>query len=298
MKYPFTNIVIVYNPNSTGPSKRNAFRLRDILKRRLPKAVKVIARGTKYAGHAEEIAASYAKDDAKALLISSSGDGGYNELINGVLVHKTRHVTVAVLPSGNANDHHHAVADDDFINRVIAGRSRLIDVIDVRATQEAEPWQRYAHSYVGIGLTAYIGKQLAQAKLNPVNEKWLVLKYLVKFGHVTMKLEGNSSWQRYSNVIVANINRMSKIIQLSDQAEVDDGQVELYVTSRQSVLDTIAVVFRGATFGLTPNRRTNQVTFTAKNNGQLQCDGEVYEFDGAEPVTIRAQKQFLRTLAY
>lgn len=297
MKYPFTSIIIVYNPNSTGPSKRNAFRLRNILKRRLPKTVKVIARGTKYAGHAEEIAASYAKDDERVLLISSSGDGGYNEIINGALAYKTRHLTVAVMAGGNANDHYHATARDDLVDRVIAGEKQLLDVIDVRATQKAEPWQRYAHSYVGVGLTAYIGKQLAQAKLNPVNEKWLVLKYLVKFGHVIIKLEGNNSWRRYSNVIVANIDRMSKIIQLSDKAEVDDGKTELYITPRQSVLETLRVVMRGAMFGLTPAKRTDQVTFIAKRNSELQCDGEVYQFDGGQPVTVQVQKRRLITLA-
>lgn len=297
MSYPFESIIIIYNPNSTGDSHDQADMLRRRLKGELPSGTTVKLQATKHAGHAEEIATRHAKRDGKTLLISSSGDGGYNELINGALAYKTRHLTVAVLPSGNANDHSHATADDSLADRIIAGKTRLIDVLDVRTTQSGRPWQRYAHSYIGIGLTAYIGKRLAEAELNPINEKWLVLKYLLKFGHVALRFEGHRSWRRYSNVVAANIDRMSKIIRLADDAQIDDGQFELYMMPSQSLIATLRVMLLGAVFGLTPTGKTSKVQFVAKRAAELQCDGEVYRFDSGHSVTIRARRRRLRTLA-
>lgn len=297
MKYPFKTILILYNPISTGGSRQNALRLRRQLKEALGESVAVRAQKTQYAGHAEEIASQHAERDARTLIVSSSGDGGYHEVINGAAAHQTRHLTVAVLPSGNANDHYHATAETDFLARVVAAKTRQIDILEVDFQQAGQPQRRYAHSYIGVGLTAYIIKRLNKIDLNPINEKWLVLKYLLRFGHVALKFAGETSWRRYSNLIVANIDRMSKVIKLSEHTRLDDGKFELYLTPRQSVRQTLRVLLRGAMFGLEPRKRTDRVEFTARRRSELQCDGEVYPFDGGVPVRIVSRRQKLKTLA-
>lgn len=296
MRLPFQKIIIIYNPNSTGDSHENARNLKVQLKSRLTDRVEVNLQATKHAGHAEELAIQYAKQGKDILLISSSGDGGYNEAVNGALASRTSQLTLAVMPSGNANDHYHATATADFVERIVSGGTRLIDVIDIRSTRDGRPWQRYAHSYVGVGLTAYIGKRLTEADLNPVNEKWLVVKYLLKFGHITLKID-DTGWQRYSNLIVANIDRMSKIIQLSDKSKVDDGQAELYTTPQQSLLGTARILVKGVVFGLVPARRISSVRFISKRSGELQCDGEVFAFDKGSQVSVEIHHKRLKTLA-
>lgn len=294
MKYPFTEIVIIYNPNSTGPSKQNALDLEKSLKGKLPKTVKVTTKGTKDAGHAEEIGAAYAKKDSKTLLVSSSGDGGYNELVNGVLSRTTKHVAVAVMPSGNANDHHHATATDDLVERIVAGKTRKIDVIEVNATKDGKAWKRYAHSYVGVGMTAYIGEKLTKADLNPWNEKWMVLKYMLQFSHVTLKLEGDERPKRYSNVIFANIDRMSKVISLSSDAKLDDGKFEVYESPAGSIWQIVHYLFKGTTVGLQSVKTSESFTYTASKPHKIQLDGEV--FDVEKRVVCEVRSCFLRTL--
>ncbi len=292
MSYPFREIIIIYNPNSTGPSKKNALDLQKELKAKLSKTVRVITKGTKDAGHAEEIGAGYAKKDSKTLLVSSSGDGGYNELVNGVLQHKTNHVTVAVMPSGNANDHHHATATDDLGARIIAGKTHKIDVIGVNATKEGKPWKHYAHSYVGLGMTAYIGEKLTKADLNPWNEKWMVIKYMLKFSHVTLKLGDAEQWKRYSNVIFGNIDRMSKVIKLSDKTELSDGKFEVYSSTTGELL---SYLLKGVSVGLEAKHRASSFKVTAKRSYQIQLDGEVFNIDSGK-IHLKSVKNLLRTL--
>lgn len=297
MAYPFDSIIIIYNPNSTGDSKENAVQLKRQLASKLPKSTKISLRPTKHAGHAVDIAKRYAKRDEKMLLISSSGDGGYNEVINGMLSCDTSRLAVAVIPSGNANDHYHATVQDSLIERIVAGKVSRIDIIEARGVRDGQSWQRFAHSYVGVGMTAYIGAKLTEADLNPINEKWLVLKYMIKFAHVTLKFSDQVTWQRYSSVIVANISRISKYIQLSDNTKLDDGKFELYVTPRYTFSQIIRLIAKGMVSGLKPTRRTDKVTFETLRPINLQCDGEVFALDGESEITIRSHRQRLRTLA-
>lgn len=297
MSYPFDNVFIIYNPISTGDSESDAKNLQDQLKTRLPKRVTVDLRPTEYAGHAVEIAADLAKQAQPTLLVSASGDGGYSEVVNGALTHPKSNLTVVVMPSGNANDHHHATASRSFVDRIVSAQIRPVDILEVELTTDGKQQQRFAHSYVGVGMTAYIAKRLNATKLNPVNEKILVLKHMMRFGHVTMRIGDETKWRRYSNLLLANIDRMSKVIKLDDDAEIDDGQFEVYQTFRQPVMATLRTVLVGAVYGLEPKQRVSRVTFTAKQDAQLQCDGEVYQFDGGQTVTVRIRKQFLKTLA-
>ena len=106
MAYPFTKIAIIYNPNSTGDSKQNAEELADHLKKQLPESVVIALEATQHAGHAEDLAHELASGKQKVLLVSSSGDGGFNEVLNGLLAADNPNAAAVVLPSGNANDHH------------------------------------------------------------------------------------------------------------------------------------------------------------------------------------------------
>src|SRR4051812_3140048 len=106
----YTAITIIYNPISTGSSKKNAEKLyRELLQTPLKDIVYL--RATEYAGHAEELAYELATASQRPLVISSSGDGTYNEVVNAMLKAKEegRSAVCGLLPSGNANDHYHSV---------------------------------------------------------------------------------------------------------------------------------------------------------------------------------------------
>ena len=167
----FHTVVIIFNPNSTGDSEKNAKELAEKISHKSDQ-VKVEIIATKYAGHAEEIAATHSHDGG-AVVVSSSGDGGYNEVINGVLLSKGQ-CSVAVLPSGNANDHHRAVGSDNLIENILKGKTRRIETIKVESYKDDSSWERYAHSYVGFGLTPQVGKVLTESRPNMIDRKSVV----------------------------------------------------------------------------------------------------------------------------
>jgi diacylglycerol kinase (ATP) len=124
MKYPL--IAVIYNPNSTGSSKELATEFSKRLKKRLPdQAIELIA--TEHAGHGEEIAYELAKKYKRPLIISSSGDGGYHEVINGLMKaqHEGAHPVAGLLPAGNANDHHRNVTRGELILLPIISQQKL-----------------------------------------------------------------------------------------------------------------------------------------------------------------------------
>lgn len=295
MKYPFDEIVIVYNPNSTGDSEENARMLEEKLANKLPKVTLTVI-ATEFAGHGEEFGASLARKKHQKLILSSSGDGGYNELINGVLSVGIDSTVVAVIPSGNANDHHHATASDDLVERVARGKSRPIDVLQLQGTSAGKLSTRYAHSYIGVGITPYIARQLNLMDLNPINEKWLVLKYLLRFKSVKLRLEKNVEAHRYASILFANIDRMSKVISLSENAELDDGEMEVYIHTRRSLWGYARTLFKGAVFGINPDRRVTSFWFATTEPLNVQCDGEVLTLDKETEATVKVVAKGLKTL--
>src|SRR4051812_41454633 len=92
----YSKICIIYNPNSTGRSQRKAKDLQRQLRERLPD-IPAVCLATEYAGHARELAFDIAQSEKKPLIISASGDGGYNEVINGVMEADNRQAVCAVL---------------------------------------------------------------------------------------------------------------------------------------------------------------------------------------------------------
>lgn len=296
MSYPFTKIAIIYNPNSTGDSKKNALKLERYLKDNLSSLVAVECDATKNAGHAEELARELASNTSKVLIISSSGDGGFNEVVNGVLASGNTEAAAIVLPSGNANDHHEATSLRSLEEKILKPKIESVDVIKVMATKDGKEFKRYAHSYVGIGLTAYIGKKLTEATLNSVNEKWLVLKYLLLFKSVVLRIDPDLRWHHYTSVVFGNINRMSKVLKLATESDYDDGKMELYELKTRSTFKTIVSLLIGSTFGLRAAAQLKQITLVARRPIEVQFDGEVVHLDGNTTITVSVVRNGLGTL--
>lgn len=293
MKHTFDEIVIIYNPNSTGNGKANAMTLKKQLKKS-GYASAITMRETESAGHAEDIAIEYTKLKKSVLLISSSGDGGYHELINGVVESGATNVTTGVLPSGNANDHYNALAGDNLAERIVAGKTRKIDVIKITSTINGKPWSRYAHSYAGVGLSPVVGQQLTQTDLNMFNEKWLVLKYLFKYTHATIRIKGKR--KRYSSLVFSNIDHMSKILKLAKNSSIDDGKFEISAIKYRSKLYAIALLIKSAAVGLEEIGSYKTYSFKTIRPLLIQLDGEVYKLDRNSDVKVDSVAKILKTV--
>jgi diacylglycerol kinase family enzyme len=273
-------VIIIYNPNSTGDGEKNARALQAQLKK--TSHITVTLQPTKHAGHAEEIIRDLPQT-RHAMVISSSGDGGYHEVINGALLRSKHgeHLITGLLPSGNANDHYRAVHHGDVIKRITTGDVQMIDALKVTV----DKWTRYAHSYAGIGLTPHIGEKLTQAKLNPFNEVWLTIRYY--FSSRPVKIRTDDGIRRYDSLIFSNIERMSKYMTLSSAAKVDDGKFEVTGSKAGAPGTLMKHLFKASTSGLTDEAvHVTSYSFTSLRPFALQLDGEVFHFDARSKVTI------------
>ena len=283
------NVEIIYNPNSTGDSEKNAKELAEQLR---TLKIPVTTQETTHAGHGEEIAKDLAEQDAKTILISSSGDGGYNEVVNGALQHDTSNFVVGVLPSGNANDHYTALGGDSLAESIANKSFQHIDTIKVSATVDGASWVRYAHSYVGIGVTATAAKSLTEDRPNAVTEKRIVARSLFSFSYIKLKVQGDT--RRYSSLLFANIGTMSKIMKLSQDSSVTDGKFEMSTIRFRSKFRLVAYLLTAATVGLSKAKPTERFECTAIEKLPIQLDGEVFVIDAGSAVSIESVKQNLR----
>ena len=110
---PFERIVVIFNPQSTGPASQRAEELKDALADRLPDMALQLC-PTERAGHARELAAQAAAT-GRPLIVSVSGDGGYNEVVDGVMQAGNQDAVCAVLAAGNANDHRRSTGEQPLV---------------------------------------------------------------------------------------------------------------------------------------------------------------------------------------
>lgn len=283
------NITIVFNPISTGNSKKNAYQL----KQKLDDHFSVTVTATEYPGHAEAIASDITAEGKPHLIISSSGDGGYNEIINGVLKNKHHsHIVTAIIPSGNANDHYQALStDQDLADRILHQDFSTIDVLKLQTNSLT----RYAHSYIGFGVTPHIGKKLMNADLNPLKEIWIVIKNLFSVRPVKITWQGHT--ERYDNLIFSNVDKMSKVMKLTDTASLHDGKFEIITNKRRSLKALVAHLLRASTVGLGTTRRATKTQFVLERSAHVQLDGEVFRLPKKTSVSIEAETRTLRCVA-
>lgn len=269
MKQPYSVIVILYNPNSTGKSQQKARQLERDLKAAIPN-VRLRLRPTKRRGHAEAMTYRTALTSRHPLVISVSGDGGYNEVVNGAMHAQRlgRKITVGLVPAGNANDHYATRHRGDFIKRISTGDEDAIDLIRVHSRRLT----RFGHSYVGLGLTPVASEELNAHKLNLWQEIKIVTNVLLHLKPVRIIVDGEM--RSYDSLIFSNVNRMSKVLRVPKHSG-DDNTVEMSHYYYPNKLKLIAALVHAAVVGLDTKESVNSFTFRTIQRTPLQIDGEV-----------------------
>jgi diacylglycerol kinase (ATP) len=290
----FKKICIIYNPISTGSSRHNAEEFAKRLKKKLPASTTLEVLATKHAGHGKVLAHDYAKAIPNCLIISSSGDGGYHEIVNGVIESGSTTASVGLLPSGNANDHYNALHTANIIRRIVESEKKLIDVLEVTIRENKKVHRRYAHSYAGIGLTPDVGKELNKRPLNRLTEVWIVVKQLLS--RRSVKIRVNKKVYRYDSLVFSNIPRMSKVLSLSKTSSICDGMFEVNGIQKSNFYTLLRYLVRASTVGLEEEQQVTTFTFTCLQALSLQIDGEIYECKKGAGVTISCLQKRLPTI--
>ncbi len=280
--------VIIYNPESTsGKSQRIALRFANKLHKNVGIPTEIIA--TEYVGHAEELARRYANRDRNTMIISASGDGGYHEIINGVLTSKHPDVVLGLLAAGNANDHYTFMHEPGLMKRINNGRVEHIDVLRV---ESSEGWFRYVHSYAGLGLTSQINDILKQYDYHPVREFGLAFWHALNVKPIRVTVQKKT--KRLDNLLFLNAGRMSKMVKTTGKASICDGKFEVVEIKAGAVIDLARYFFRAVTLGVDDAEQAKTYQFTCEHAMGIQMDGERRQLVAGETITVTVAPRSLR----
>ena len=171
----FDRVVLIFNPNSTGDAEAKAHDLAKELSARAPELlVELVA--TQHAGHARDLARDAAAN-GRPLVISVSGDGGYNEVVDGAMRAGNDKATCAVLAAGNANDHRRTTREQPLADAIVSGKVSRIDLLQLTV----DGTSRYAHSYNGLGLTPVVALELEKGGKVSLREPVPTVRALARF---------------------------------------------------------------------------------------------------------------------
>ena len=293
MPMPFERITVIFNPQSTGPAPQRAEELKNTLADRLPD-VPLHLRPTERAGHARELAAQAAAT-GRPLIVSVSGDGGYNEVVDGVMHAGNPNAVCAVLAAGNANDHRRSTGEQPLVDAIVTGDVRHIDLLRLTVGSDSDAHTRYAHSYIGMGLTPIVAIDLEKGGKGSFKEIVSVVRTFAKFRPFTIDVDPGGL-RSLDSLLFANIDEMAKYATLSEDSRPDDGRFEIIALPHTAKWRILAVALKAATRGLGPQPTARHYRFTTVKPTPMQLDGEVIAVEAATSVSVDIAAGALSTL--
>jgi diacylglycerol kinase (ATP) len=290
---PYDTVVLVYNPHASGDGERLAKDCRVAVEGAAPDLT-VRIEPTQYAGHARVIAEQAARA-GRALVVSVSGDGGYQEVVEGVMAagdgtHSG--AVTAVLPAGNANDHRRATRERPLSDAIAAGTVRQLDLLRLQVGDGEPP--RWAHSYVGLGLTPTVALELEKGGKGSLREIVTTIRTFARFRPFEIDVDGVGP-RRFDSLILANTSEMAKYATLS-RGDPADGVFEVVTLPHRSRLRLIAYALRAAVRGLGPQPTARRYGFTTSSPIPMQLDGEVTELGAGTRVCVEIAPRALTTV--
>jgi hypothetical protein len=294
MSYRYSHIAIIFNPNSSkGKAEGRAKRLYNLLKEEGLPNIEVIA--TEYAGHAEELAYAIASKYKQPLIISVSGDGGYNEVINGALraqdEDKSNKPVCAILAAGNANDHRRSVRLQPLSQAILNDKPEPIDILRLKTSEAGENITRYAHSYIGFGFTGKIADRLNKIGTHNLFRETL----LTRFSYVKV-LNEKGKRRNYDNLICAKLHQMSKVYRMGRRTNLHDGQFRLISFRHRPRILFILHLFMTLIHGFKRPKFVSRLSFTLLKSEWAHCDGEVIKIPGGSKVLVTCEPEKMLTL--
>lgn len=294
----FSHFVIIYNPNSTGDAPSIAKKLATYLRKIAAKET-ILLMPTRYAGHAREIARLVAAEYPSPLIVSVSGDGGYNEVINGVMIAKNsneaKNPTVTVIGAGNANDHYRVVHKERSLKEMLEYNPKSIDLLKVAVESKPKATETYyAHSYIGVGITPKVAEELNRNKLNPIKEAKIIIKAL--FAIRPTKISHDGKGKSIDSLVFANISQMAKVLTLTDKNSLHDGRFEVIEMPHTSIFGLLHNLLLAATVGLKGQPTFKKYSFTLLEKHPLQIDGELIQCGKGDKISVSVAKDAIQTL--
>ncbi len=290
----FDRTVIIFNPASTGEAPRLAEQLRRDLEQRLP-GLAITMQPTRYAGHARELAREAAAS-GRPLVVSVSGDGGYSEVVDGVMKSGNDQVVCTVLAAGNANDHSRSTRRRPLADAIALGDIRRIDLLRLTVETGTDVRVQYAHSYIGLGLTPTVAIELERGGKGSLREIVSTLRTFARFRPFVIELTDGTQ-RSFDSLVFANIAQMAKYAAISDDGRPDDGRFEVIMWPHTAKWRVLGTAVKAITLGLGPQPSEREYHFTTVKPMPMQVDGEILKLAAGQTVAVDIAAKALATIA-
>ncbi|MEX5234849.1 diacylglycerol kinase family protein [Kocuria arenosa] len=291
----FDTICLIFNPHSTGDAPELAAQLREQLTQDLPYSPEIRMLPTAHAGHAVDLAKE-AAGTPNTLIVSVSGDGGYNEVVNGVMAAGTTDTVCAVLPAGNANDHHRTTARQPLAQAIAEGRVRKMDLLHLSTGNHPGAEALYAHSYIGFGLTPVVAIDMEKGNKGALKEMVSVVRTFAQFRPFRIQ-HTDGTRAKIDSLLFANIPQMAKYATLSEAEDRPaDGRFEVILFPHTAKWKVLLKAARAATTGLGDQPSVARYEFTALKPMPYQLDGEVRSVPANTTVRVESAPSALTVI--
>jgi YegS/Rv2252/BmrU family lipid kinase len=292
--------LIIVNPVSRGgKAQQEGIWLLNRLKR---EGVDYEALFTERAGHAEEMVVKWAEDFD--VVVSVSGDGTANEIINGIMKVPSADLKLAMFPAGTADDFARNMGYDrkdkeQALGAILGQAYRSIDLI------------RYDDRYAAVSFGLGVDSEIADGAY-----KWKRFRIPAYFYsglkkcffeerkryHVRFDYEGQTfdDWVLIS--ILCNAPLFGRYIKIHPDAKMNDGILGLTIGREMpNVYGLVLFAFAcmGGRHGFSRKVTYHQVRnmrVECKSDTYAQIDGEVYKFDAGRIINISVLPQALKVL--
>ncbi|MFN0113012.1 MAG: diacylglycerol/lipid kinase family protein [Blastocatellia bacterium] len=271
---------------------------------------------TSYSGEACE-ATRRALLAGEACVIAVGGDGTLNEVVNGYFDESGQPINpkaaIGLLPCGTGSDFRRSIGlknRQEALRAIIAGKSRLIDVVKVEVSgDDGLLHSRYSINVVSFGLGGEVVKQVNSWR--NVWPRWIggharfvlaALKALKSYRNYTTLVDcedGSGSLEISSNFfVVANGRFAGGGMKFAPLAEFDDGLLDVVLTDQATRWDILKELPR-IRFGWHLRNpkvkwlRSGFVQITASQPLPVDVDGESAGFTPAKLTVKPAALRFV-----
>ncbi|MEW6555640.1 MAG: diacylglycerol kinase family protein [Actinomycetota bacterium] len=257
---------------------------------------------TERAGHAEEMVVKWAEDFD--VVVSVSGDGTTNEIINGIMKVPWAELKLAMFPAGTADDFacnmgYNRKDKEQALRTILGDSCRTIDLIRYDDRYAAVTWGLGVDSEIADGaykwkrfrIPAYFYSGLRKCFFEERK------KYHVRFDYEGQTFEGNVLIS-----ILCNAPVFGRYIRINPNARMNDGLLDLTVGREMPNLYGL-VLFGFACMGgrhgfssLVSYHQVREMRVECKSDTYAQIDGEVFKFEAGKIINLSMVPQALKVL--
>lgn len=257
---------------------------------------------TDYAGHAREVAETWASEHLDGTIIGIGGDGTLNEIGNGILaatVASGSRVVLVVCAGGNANDQYRSWPPSQRVrlDGVLSTEPVAVDVLELShiAKNDRQAAQQYALSYAAIGSLATGASVVNGRRRGMLADIRLIPQTLLRAQPVSVVVDGKPTCADSLSWHI--IPTIAKVFRASANSRRSDGLMEVVLIPHGRLPTALRMSWFGLRALVWPHRPSQSARTTFwEQGGVAQLDGETIDIAPQSDVTVRCVPAALRML--